>query len=305
MVRLEFKNIDALKKMHCDAVVDYVSHNLSKQEKDELYAHIQALPGFKGWSLVRDETDDGWLEEFILADLSQLELWVKTVPYLLRFCLFRDLYLKRFSKDPQTFVDSHKKYNAYTLFDAMDLEVCPYCEHEFFEVVMINGKKRRTCEFDHFFPKGTNEYPALAMCFYNLVPSCKPCNQLKMANPTGANPYSDDIELLTWLYPDLPIGINMEMVKESDCVLSFHAKGGMVVNEKNLALEQRYNKHLSSEVYRLLKNKQQFSKEKIEEIVKWGMVSEEDLMINFFGRPRSEAKGKELHTKMKQDLIGW
>ena len=82
-------------------------------------------------------------------------------------------------------------------------------------------------------------------------------------------------------------------------------KGGMVVNEKNLALEQRYNKHLSSEVYRLLKNKQQFSKEKIEEIVKWGMVSEEDLMINFFGRPRSEAKGKELHTKMKQDLIGW
>lgn len=25
----------------------------------------------------------------------------------------------------------------------------------------------------------------------------------------------------------------------------------------------------------------------------------------YFGNPRSVAKGKELHTKMKEDLIGW
>ena len=59
-----------------------------------------------------------------------------------------------------------------------------------------------------FFAKST--YPALAMCFYNLVPSGQNCNGLKLDRGCGMNPYEKDIEEMTWLFPDIPIGISME-----------------------------------------------------------------------------------------------
>lgn len=63
----------------------------------------------------------------------------------------------------------------------MNLKVCPYCEHEFLDVVEVTQgtQTKRTMEFDHFYPKGSDEYPALAMCFtiwyqvVNLVISSK------------------------------------------------------------------------------------------------------------------------------------
>ena len=81
-----------------------------------------------------------------------------------------------------------------------------------------------------------------AMCYYNLIPSCKPCNQLKMTNPVAANPYHPSIEKMTYLFPDLPLGINMNGVTESDCKIRINPVGVMVVNESTLALEQRYDK---------------------------------------------------------------
>jgi hypothetical protein len=99
----------------------------------------------------------------------------------------------------------------------MNIKVCPYCEHEFLDIVTVKfgTQIKRTIEFDHFYPKGDDEYPGLAMCYYNLIPSCKPCNQLKMINPVAANPYHPSIEKMTYLFPDLPLGINMN----GECVL--------------------------------------------------------------------------------------
>lgn len=306
MIRLDFENIDALKTMHYDAVESYVKDVMSDKEREAFYLHVTDLSGFENCPKMFDKESEcyDWLKQFILADLQTLADWVKNCKDKLKFLEMRELYLSRFSNGTGNYVDKEGSYNAYKLIEEMGIDVCPYCEHEFLDVVEIDGKKKRTLEFDHFYPKGKEEYPGLAMCFYNLIPSCKPCNQVKKTNPVAANPYDPCIENQTWLYPNLPIGINMETVDEKDCGILFHEKDGMKVNVNTLALVTRYS-HLKPEVHQLLSKKQKYTQEKLEELERMGYGTVEALKKEHFGNPRDIGKGKELHTKMKQDLIGW
>jgi len=218
----------------------------------------------------------------------------------------KKVYLNRFSNGISNYVDRNETYNAYTLFEKMNLKVCPYCEHELLDIVeVMHGKQiKRTLEFDHFYPKGTDEYPGLAMCFYNLVPSCKVCNQLKLTNPVAANPYESDIENLSYFYSNLPIGVNYDAVPEADFSIKMHTEGNMMINQDTLGLEQRYQS-LNYTAYQLLKNRQNFPDEKLAEMERMGLGTIEGLRLSLFGKPRSEASGTELHTKMKEDLIGY
>ncbi len=304
MIALDFENIEDLKRLHSDAVVDYVTTKLSSEDIAVLYRCITALPHIGHYPNEWEGKDTSWLNRFILADLDTLKDWVENYADKLKFDTFKKLYKTKFSNGKDKYVDSANTYNSYTLFDRMGIKVCPYCEDEYIEEVTIDDKSRRTMEFDHFYPKGEKDYPGLAMCFYNLIPSCIKCNRLKMANPISANPYFPGIENLTRLYPDLPVGINFESITETECRVGFHAQGDMILNEKNLALEQRYEQH-KAEAYQLLSKKQRYPKEKIEEMERAGFGTYATIIVDLFGKPRSEAKGKELHTKMKEDLIGY
>lgn len=306
MIRLDFENINTLKEMHFKAVKSYVKEVMNDGSRTNFYHHVVALPGIEGYpqDFPQDDEHYGWLKEFLLANLSTLAYWANNNKDILQFDQMKELYLSSFSNGIDNYVDKSCTYNAYTLIDAMGIKVCPYCEHEFLDVMEINGKMKRTLEFDHFYPKGKDGYPGLAMCFYNLVPSCKPCNQIKKTNPVAVNPYDPRIESMTWLYPDLEVGVNMETVKVDDCGILFHEKGDMKQNVKNLALENRYG-HLKPEVYQLLSKKQKYSQEKLEELERMGFGTVNELKREYFGNPRSIAKGEELHTKMKEDLIGW
>ena len=308
MIRLSFSNIDALKQMHFEAVKSYVTESMREQWRKDFFNHVTELPGFEKFAMDYDCSKDScdWLELFLLADCETLAYWVANHADKLNFDYMKRLYLSRFSKSPNEYVDKLGTYNAYSLFKAMNIRVCPYCEHEYLDVVKVGHglQTKRTIEFDHFYPKGDNVYPGLAMCFYNLIPSCKPCNQLKMTNPVAANPYGADIEKLTNLYPDIPIGSNMDDLTECDCKVKINPVGAMIVNESTLALEQRYDSQTAT-AYRLLKNKQNFNDEKLKELERLGVGAAEELRRNIFGKPLKEARGIELHTKMKYDLIGY
>lgn len=306
MIALSFPNIDVLKQTHFDAVKSYVYDIMRPIAREDFYHSVIALPGFERYPKVYDFRNDtfDWLKQFLLADYRTLESWVKNCAHLLTFDYMKKVYLNRFSKGLNDFVDRQGTYNSYTLYRLMGVKVCPYCEHEFIEVVEIYGQDRRTMEFDHYFPKGEKEYPGLAMCFYNLVPSCKPCNQLKKTNPVPASPYDPDIEKLTHFGTDLPIGINMNSVGVDQCEPKLNPSGGMVINNESLGIEQRY-KQLAPDVHRLLLNKQNYDDDKIREMERHGFGEFEALKRALFGNPRSEASGKELHTKMKEDLIDY
>jgi len=54
------------------------------------------------------------------------------------------------------------------------LETCPYCNRSF--IYTIGRNKMIKPEIDHFYPK--DKYPILAISYFNLIPSCPPCNGL-------------------------------------------------------------------------------------------------------------------------------
>lgn len=91
-----------------------------------------------------------------------------------------------------------KKGINYWITEKTKLKVCPYCNISY----TYNRGKTVTAQLDHFFPK--SEYPILALCFYNLVPSCPACNKIKFDDTKEmASPYKDgafkDLRI-TWDY---------------------------------------------------------------------------------------------------------
>lgn len=240
------------------------------------------------------------IEDFVKADVEEMRRWTKEQPADLQFDSFRLMYTRFFSNGAENNVADG--YNAYMFLKKLDVTVCPYCDDEYLGVVDIDGKQRRTCEIDHFFPK--SRYPALAMCIYNLVPGGQSCNGLKMEWEIGANPHETMIESWTHLFPDLPVGQLLELMEPSECRVGFHATNGMEGNVDKLALEQRYERH-APEVHRLLMNLQRYSKEKIEELVKMGFGTSDEIISSNFGPQNPDEKKKALRQKMLRDLTGY
>lgn len=61
----------------------------------------------------------------------------------------------------------------------LNLTACPYCNRNFIKVIKVTNCKGGEesgpkGQLDHFFPRSL--YPYLAICKYNLVPSCPTCN---------------------------------------------------------------------------------------------------------------------------------
>lgn len=100
-------------------------------------------------------------------------------------------YVYKSLKDP--FEDVYKRMQDVmqdVVFQKLDIRTCPYCnrQYTFTLVPKKEGDPNTSPEFDHFYPK--SEYPTLAICFYNLIPSCHCCNHGKGAKQLRINPYS-------------------------------------------------------------------------------------------------------------------
>lgn len=78
--------------------------------------------------------------------------------------------------------DTLKRWDAYNLANELKISVCPYCNRLYTTTlikrkkqgVTLDKQKRIRPEFDHYYSKSV--YPFLRLSFYNLVPSCHPCN---------------------------------------------------------------------------------------------------------------------------------
>lgn len=84
----------------------------------------------------------------------------------------------------------------HELFRKMDVPVCPYCNRQYIHTVSLAGKKPYLGDLDHFYPQ--SYYPLFSLSLWNLIPVCKPCNQLfkrqynrKLLSPQEAG-FDDD-----------------------------------------------------------------------------------------------------------------
>ncbi|ENQ3113164.1 hypothetical protein ACEOWI_004504 [Bacillus cereus] len=89
------------------------------------------------------------------------------------------------------YIAENKLWSRIEYVEKFDLNVCPYCNAQFIitiksdnqeekksKVITKSGEDKRrgtSPELDHFLPK--HKFPLLSMSAYNLVPSCKICNQ--------------------------------------------------------------------------------------------------------------------------------
>ena len=75
------------------------------------------------------------------------------------------------------FLTLYSRLDKPWFINELDIKVCPYCNRNYIFNFLKANKRNATAQLDHFFDKGT--YPYLAVCMYNLVPSCSTCNQRK------------------------------------------------------------------------------------------------------------------------------
>lgn len=301
MIHLEFDNIEDLKNTHYSAVKDYMMAQ-SDATQNDVYLAVKNF--FEGLPDARPNNYD-WLKGFILADAEVLESWVNSKPAQLKFKFFKELYLSKFAKIDK-YVDRACTYNAYTLFSMMDIKVCPYCDDEYFDILHPIQGKRRTCDFDHFYPKGDEYYPGLAMCFFNLIPSGKDCNFIMNTASVSANPYHPDIEKWSHFESNIPIGTNIEKLPMDAFSVSFRVSGKMISNNSTLALEERYN-HRKEIIRDILLANQDFNADACKEYIAMGLTSDwiQRRKEVALGLPYPKDRGKKLHQKLKFDLTGY
>lgn len=299
MIYLDYPNKGHIASTHYKAVKGYVMRQPDAMQ-NKLYTEIRKL--YKELPKNRRTADYSWLRRFILADCRTLDSWVKTQPDDLKDEFFRKLYLRHFAKDPVTFVDKAKTYNAYTLLDMIGFHVCPYCDEEYIDIISTIEGDRRTYDIDHFHPKGKDEYPLLAMCFYNLIPSGKGCNQTMNITSIEANPYDNNIETWSRFVQDTPIGQLIDSLDNKELKIRLQTTAGMAINNAVLAIERRYNNR-KYELRRMFKLRELFRPENIEEKKRLG-ISEETLRVTL-GEPYPAERGKTIHQKLRHDLLGF
>ena len=274
--------------------------NNFKNHLGDLYSIISRLPNISGdYENGSPAINQTWLKDFILSNFNTLREWTKNYDCVLKSSnIFKDIYTDYFSKGPNVYLNTEKTYNAYDFLKNLKISVCPYCEDEYIDVIINNDGANiiRTAELDHFFPK--SEYPLLAMSYYNLIPSGKNCNHIKKSKNIGMCPYEEEIETKTYLYPDIPVGINFESISPDQCAVKFHAKGEMKKNISVLHLEERYE-HTKNIVRDILKNKQQFCPELLHALPQ---EMQDKILRSLFDTPDESEKYHELHVKLRKDV---
>lgn len=200
-------------------------------------------------------------------------------------------------------------YNAYDLCNNLKIETCVYCNRLYTSTVITDKKAliiRPT--LDHWFPQV--RFPLLALSFYNLIPSCSPCNSsVKHASnftlTKNIHPYVDgkvtsnytlqstyDKSLATFKIKvdskDKRILSTLEEMKIAD-IYEHH--------QSELAdldlLQRKYNKSYLKDLNKLLGST---LKEKDVYRIMFGVEYEDE---NFHKRPLSKLKKDILNIKLK------
>lgn len=147
---------------------------------------------------------------------------------------------------------STSPYNAYNLAEALQVNVCPYCNRNYTNTIKSVYNKSTRPEFDHFICK--TKYPIFALSFYNLIPSCSICNssikgQSQFDYSTHINPYFDDFNQLKKFNVDKTL-LSL-LTKKDEFKIIFEDRIGISPEEKikadnhirDFALEAAYASH--------------------------------------------------------------
>lgn len=231
MIKIQNKNLNKLVENHFEAIKEYFDRTNTKIVTPQDYKYINR------W--IKNKTQNRWSFEKVIKakprDLKEFIILLGTNKLKKKYAEKLKKLYESFASSSGNFKTGGEKYNAFELVKLLEITVCPYCNRNF----IYNADKKRTSELDHFFDKDT--YPILAVSFYNLIPSCKTCNQtFKGSKEISVNPYD--------MTTNLKFGFK---IKNADF---YHSEKGFELDfedikqklDKNftvLGLEDLYNNH--------------------------------------------------------------
>ncbi|MBK8564120.1 MAG: HNH endonuclease [Saprospiraceae bacterium] len=233
MINIRHPRLYEYALLHYDALVEYFQRpgtSFTINELDEINQQIGRV--FEGYDF----------KKIVLAEPQELEVLKAGLDQQANppdFSKLVDLY-EVFAKTSSKMKDG---YNAFVLFENLDISVCPYCNRNFIR----NARKRRTSQFDHFYPK--DRYKLLAVSFFNLIPVCKVCNHLKNNNQKQLpNPYDTRYDWNSMARFELKIKAADFYYNPKSVEIELKAKDAEVVeiveNMKDvLGLKELYDQH--------------------------------------------------------------
>lgn len=191
----------------------------------------------------------------------------------------------------------------------LNYNTCVYCNRNYTKTIKdIKGNKILICEFDHWYVK--TKFPLLAVSFYNLIPSCHPCNSSIKGEPK----IDWDRALRNYIHPYLVEKnqhFNFSYVSKS--LTENNVKINVVKNskmDKTLKLFKTfeiYNSHSSMELQGLIDLRHKYPENYIKTLFKdafKGGLSEKEIYNLIFG---VEVEGKDYHqrplSKFKHEII--
>lgn len=152
--------------------------------------------------LIKNNLRSEFLEDFKEIFPNQVDTLIEmmsskiTFDDLIQSYKFDGIHTKKYNKKLKDYIVERYKEKLESHYNKIDkkelvritgVTVCPYCNCNFINVT----EDANTSQLDHFFPK--NVYPLLALCFYNLIPSCYGCNNKKSTSKFYISPYDENI----------------------------------------------------------------------------------------------------------------
>ena len=214
MINIQNKNLDELAQNHYNLLCNIFSFSISERLDDSIKEYEKKRKNiYKDYQRLLKYLQEN-LKNIIVGKPNELEYHKKILhQFNVDFKItekvttseqkeiLKDLNsifnYKTFSSSGFSKQATKKKpsyfYSGNILVKNLNLSVCPYCNIN--TIFSISNGKKRTSELDHFYPQG--KYPYFALSFYNLVPSCKVCNQIKLDKDDKEyiNPYDDRFDM--------------------------------------------------------------------------------------------------------------
>ena len=167
MIKVNYLNDPHLKEWYCEKIL--------KKIKSVDKSNVSTTNYGKIWNqrLLNEEI----LHDIICEPLSLLQKRYKWIANYMRCPNMR-------AKLNQTIISHYIKYSLLDttlrreLMSRMNVKVCPYCNQQYIYAISFENNENEKIylgDLDHVLPKSA--YELFALSLWNLVPSCKSCNQ--------------------------------------------------------------------------------------------------------------------------------
>lgn len=214
--------------------------------------------------------------------------------------------------------DSHASKIAKFLHDEYEIHNCVYCDSSKVSIFHHKRKEVRRFDIDHVLDKG--RCPLTSLSLYNLVPSCKICNNSPLK---GRKTIGDTIEEIKHLSPTNPsydfwhhvkfvinpkfpnISNTPRAMYENEYELDIeYYKDTTYAKSVNLfELKDRYNTDFLHEALRYLDLKDKYTNRQILDMAKIFGKTYDEVYEDIF-KIKFDQTHHSLYRKAKEDILG-